>query len=114
MARTPIESEISRLTRDLFGQSEGAARAAQDSLGRLLGMLQPEELPAAEELIRTIWRGRWTDLPWVRPTLKSGTVPLGVFGLLSFHPSGYVREPAVQRLAERTDGAELPFLLLRL
>jgi HEAT repeat protein len=36
-----------------------------------------------------------------------------VMGLLSTHPSGYVREAAVQRLARLNDGAELPPLLLR-
>ena len=35
-------------------------------------------------------------------------------GLVSFHPSGYIRELAVRRLTRMTGGQELPFLLLRL
>jgi hypothetical protein len=68
MTHAPLESEISRLTRDLFGQSEGAARAALDALARLLTMLLPEELPAAEdpsasvrELSRFLTRDRHAD-----------------------------------------------------
>lgn len=34
-------------------------------------------------------------------------------GLLSFHGSGYVREAAVARLIDCSDGSEVPFLLLR-
>jgi hypothetical protein len=37
----------------------------------------------------------------------------GVVALASFHTNGFVREVAVRRLAERDDGFELPFLLIR-
>jgi HEAT repeat protein len=36
-----------------------------------------------------------------------------VFGLLSFHSNGWIREAAVDRLADVQDGREIPFLLYR-
>lgn len=36
-----------------------------------------------------------------------------VIGVASFHPDGHVREAAVETLDQATDGAELPYLLLR-
>lgn len=63
----------------------------------------PEELPALEEAIRIAWRSSYVD----------GSEPAPA-GLLSFHPSGYVREDAVKALANARDGGELRFLLLRL
>jgi HEAT repeat protein len=47
-----------------------------------------------------------------RIALPAGT-EAAVMGVLSMHPSGYVREAAVQRLALLGGGAELPPLLLR-
>lgn len=43
---------------------------------------------------------------------ESSSAP--VVALASMHPSGFVREAAVRLLGTRTDGAELPWLLLRL
>ncbi len=43
---------------------------------------------------------------------ESASAPIVALG--SMHRSGYVREAAVRLLATRTDGAELPYLLLRL
>lgn len=39
--------------------------------------------------------------------------PAAVFGVLSFHFSGYVRDAALRRLREYEDGQELPYLLMR-
>jgi len=54
--------------------------------------ISPEEL---ERIVKTAW------------------VPIELVGLVSFHPSGYIRELAVRRLTRMTGGQELPFLLLR-
>jgi HEAT repeat protein len=40
-------------------------------------------------------------------------VAWAVFGLISFHPNGWVRETAVERLGMLIDGCEIPFLLVR-
>src|SRR5690606_15046073 len=39
--------------------------------------------------------------------------PVAAAGLLSMHPSGYVREAAVEVLAKTPDARALPFLLVR-
>jgi HEAT repeat protein len=44
----------------------------------------------------------------------SGRLPPALLGLLSMYPSGYVREGAIRRLANRPDGSEIPYLLIRL
>src|SRR3989442_8059059 len=43
-----------------------------------------------------------------------GDASVSLFGMASFHRSGYVREAAIKRLDLITSGAELPFLILRL
>ncbi len=37
-----------------------------------------------------------------------------VTGIVSFHNNGFIRQAALKHLSESTDGAELPFLLIRL
>ncbi|MDP3508363.1 MAG: hypothetical protein Q8T09_10265 [Candidatus Melainabacteria bacterium] len=41
------------------------------------------------------------------------TIPTNVLGLFSFNPNGFIREKALRQLANRFDGRELPFILLR-
>lgn len=41
------------------------------------------------------------------------TLPTNVLGLFSFNPNGFIREKALRGLANRFDGKELPFILLR-
>lgn len=52
-----------------------------------------------------------------RETIAHLQVPIGnewaVFGLLSFHGDGWVREAALVRLGALADGREIPFLLYR-
>ncbi len=43
-----------------------------------------------------------------------GDASVSLFGMASFHQSGYVREAAIKRLDQITSGAELPFLILDL
>lgn len=40
-------------------------------------------------------------------------IPTNVLGLFSFNPNGFIREKALRQLANRFDGRELPFILLR-
>ncbi len=54
--------------------------------------------------------------PPIKPTdvIRLSGGMLGPLGLLSFHSNGFIREVALKALAERTDGLELSFLLIRL
>jgi HEAT repeat protein len=45
---------------------------------------------------------------------RFGSASASLFGIASFHRSGYVREAAIKRLDETTSGDALPFLILRL
>ena len=64
---------------------------------------------------------RWgrSDTSWMKMqppgvTKLAVAAEFGPLALASMHPNGRVREAAVRALAERTDGSELPFLLVRL
>lgn len=74
------------------------------SLG--LGRMVHFETPAPDAL-RGITRDEVRNL---KPSADSAW---GVFGLLSFHSNGWVREAALDQLALLHDGREIPFLLYR-
>ncbi|HYC87790.1 MAG TPA: hypothetical protein VEO54_01140 [Thermoanaerobaculia bacterium] len=93
----------------LLDDSEEIRTAAANAIVRLLRGIPPARLTALDEDVRVQWRHQYVDTP--KLAADYATEVLGVF---SFHPSGYVREAAVRRLAESRDGAELPYLLLRL
>lgn len=68
------------------------------------------------QLVPYEWRenlARRIDRSAVATLQCPADVGWAAFGLLSFHPNGWVREAAVIRLGELTDGREIPFLLLR-
>lgn len=60
------------------------------------------------------WTQNWNALSSDPAKRLQGHTSAGLLGIVSMHPSGYVREAAVRLLAGIQDGAELPFLLLRL
>ena len=85
------------------------------AIAAILESSPAEELLWIEEFVRTQWRAAWHEPPFVQDLLSGDRTPAaGIMGLLSFHPSGYVREAAVKRLAVQDDGSEVPYLLLRL
>lgn len=96
--------------------------SARDAARQLLANVTPDELPRYEDQIRLWWSGpfgsKWeaieaSQVGWVAGSAdESGHA--AALGLLSFHRNGFVRHEAVRRLATLSNGAELPFLLLRL
>lgn len=80
-----------------------------DTIARLLRDVPPAHLPRIEEEVRQHWRYSSIDMPPLNTQHDLHSV-----ALFSFHPSGYVREEAVRRLAASTRAAALPYLLLRL
>jgi HEAT repeat protein len=94
-----------------------AARAAS-----WLAAIRPADLPRVDGAFRGwmfVYHARarpWTDLT-ADTLLERGRDPdrAGpLFMLASFHSRGFIRQEAVAALARRRDGAELPFLMLRL
>ena len=104
----------------VLAKSAHTTAAAAEAIARLMSAMRPDDLPWLDEAIRQAWR--WCDIAGPTQTsdfvddvvTKSGRQGGVVLGILSFHPSGYVREEAVRRLAQGDDGSELPYLLLRL
>ena len=81
----------------------------------------PLELAVLDKRVREISLYRPPEPQWLRISpdeleriIKAAGVPTALLGLVSFHPSGYIREAAMRRLTQITSGQELPFLLLRL
>ena len=97
--------------------------AVADEVARAMAEIltdQPARVFAQLEAVRSQggceccrW-GQWTTL---RPDDVSAIARLShawaPLGIMSYHPSGFVREAAVRALARRTDGREVPFLVLR-
>ncbi len=89
------------LVSDAFEDAE-ASREVEAMLARL----DPADLPRLDEESRS-------SLHYIRQQHVE-QLPWHLLAVLSFHPSGYVREEAVRELARRRSGSELPYLLLRL
>src|SRR5690349_19106918 len=65
------------------------------AIATILESSPAEELPWIEELVRTSWRAAWHEPPFVQDLLEGHRTPAaGIMGVLSFHPSGYVRDAA--------------------
>ncbi|HJQ82021.1 MAG TPA: HEAT repeat domain-containing protein [Lacipirellulaceae bacterium] len=100
--------------------SKHLADAAMEAIGKLLMHATGEELVQLDEQVRCRYfswqRDEWHSIKprQVRRLLPPTEARAAVFGVLSFHPSGYVREEAIRRLAAIRDGSEVPFLLIRL
>gem|GEM_PF-6857043 len=119
-------------------ESVGARGRVRD-LVELLPFLPPEAHPLGVEAARAagavLSRCSPLDLAWFDRWYRGGYSPRGparpawqsvqlgtsswaeqypaVVALASFHENGFVREVAVRLLSERSDGSELPYLLLR-
>lgn len=88
---------------------------------RYVTVATPLELAFLDKRVREISSYRPPEPQWpkINPDeleriVKTAEAPTELVGLVSFHPSGYLREIAVRRLTQTTNGQELPFLLLRL
>ncbi|HEV3051459.1 MAG TPA: HEAT repeat domain-containing protein [Longimicrobium sp.] len=94
---------------------------AAERLRDEVGALSPAEWARLDELMRARMEGysgihapAWIrDAADVRRLVLAEETGAAVLGLISTHPSGYVREAAIQRLSLMNGGAELPPLLLR-
>jgi len=113
---------VPRIAPALLNGNRDEALAAARTISALLAQAGPEELVSLSERMRSSWflgdpfGDEWRRLTrrelqkWVGP----GEPGILVLRLSSFHANGYVREAAVLRLALLKDGAELPYLLMRL
>jgi HEAT repeat protein len=93
------------------------------TIHRLLDRLDPIDLVRLDEQVRNLpfsyqasFLRRWQDISPadLKRFPHSNEYATLVFGMSSFHHSGYVREEAVRQLAKTRTGEELPFLLIRI
>ncbi len=96
-------------------------RAAAEATAKLMAALESSDYVAMDQLVRSVGASNYGNYsPWrkMQPEdmnrFKDTEFPVSLYGLASFHPSGYVREAAVKELARQNSGAAIPFLLLRM
>ena len=105
----------------LYGTRDEAHAVAR-TISVLLARAGPDELVSLSERMRSYcflgdpYGNEWSRLtpPELQKWVGPGEPGILVLRLSSFHANGYVREAAVLRLALLKDGAELPYLLMRL
>lgn len=106
----------------ILDKSPDVAKAAARSVHKLLAATTIREIVWLDQFQRRGWpcsgdyRYEWHKLSPDRLKVfeRFGYASVSLFEFATFHRQGYVREAAVNRLAQITDGSELPFLLLRL
>lgn len=104
----------------LIEADEPSRKRAATAVDSVLRSIKPGSLPWIDRLCRERSFSIGT-IGWSRKTPEN-LVPadlderarLSVYGFASFHPNGYVRERAVQLLANDFSGSELPYLLIRM
>ena len=94
-------------------ESPRAADAAREAYEKLISLVAADDLTWVDEAVRQSWRSHDLYGPPRTAGFIGATHSVALTGLLSFLPSGYDREAAVNRLRSFTDGSELPYLLLR-
>ena len=113
---------VSDLLPFLFTSDATLQNATRTAIHSLMAQLQPADFVAFDEFARRKLAGWRPEAdPWY--CLKPAQVPqiagmaptsVSIFGVATFHKSGYVRERALHCLDDISNGSELPFILLRL
>ncbi len=92
--------------------------AACEAIGMLVREIAPLNLPAFDQWIRSSPLQRepvWRDLPPAKVADFAGDEhAVALWGVISSHPNGRVREAAIMQLAKVRDGSEFGYLLVRL
>lgn len=114
-------ASIPCICRFLFSKEPVVRETAGQAIASLLAALAPIELLQLADAFN--WEYGWhAGQDWSQLQKRSvrklaqtgeGHLSAAVLGLISFHRNGYVREEAVKLLAKISDGAEVPFLLIR-
>ena len=112
-AQTGRSAEVEQLAVLLLAADRSAAGEVLASAAELLLSAAPSLWLSLDVAARRSW---WNAPPWAdaaRRRVSQGRPGIVALVLASFHPSGYVREAAAGRLAERDDQLALPALVLR-
>lgn len=119
LGATGLIDVVPHLVAFIFESAELATEAI-DAIDLLMVAASDEQLLQLDEQIRS-------ELPWwasrtlrgvpytvLQLTEDSNRNLATIYGVLSCHPNGHVREAAVRVLSGIRDGSELPYLLIRL
>jgi HEAT repeat protein len=102
----------------LLHQNKEVREAAAKAVNQLMAGLTGSDYVEFDEAARTAWEydaaSPWRNQSSSLARLKQLPEPLRLLGLASFHNNGYIREAAVAELSKLAEGAEIPFLLLRI
>ena len=111
-------ASIPFLAGHLFSGGQQERVVCARSMSHLLQMTDANDLPVLDEMLR---RGCWFESQYrkLQPSelanLVGPAMPGTIFlQIASMHPNGFVREEAVRRLGQISDGSELPYLLMLL
>jgi hypothetical protein len=110
---------VSQLLDELFVNARSIAEAAAAAVDAALARTPVMMLASVERVCRQSSPYYTFDWMNLRPAelnqvRRRGGAEYAIPGVASFHPSGYVREAAVEWLDALAAGRELPFLILRL
>ena len=100
----------------LWERDKAILNLTSSCIAVLLQKVDAMVLPDLDARIREQWpHGGQCSMfdPTQMKRLRSGPSWWGAFAILASHPSGYVRQTAVEQLAAEESGKALPFLLLR-
>lgn len=104
---------LPRLTAVILQVDSQNSAVAAEAAAAILADMSPSRLPQLDENIRRTF-GLGYAGPGVVERLKfHGQSRWAVMGLVSFAPSGFVREAAIRELDAIETGQELPYLLVR-
>ncbi|TWT48990.1 HEAT repeat domain-containing protein [Botrimarina hoheduenensis] len=114
-------ASIPCICRFLFSKEPVVRESATEAIASIMADVAPLDLLQLADAFN--WEYGWyAGQEWshlrkgsVRKLARTqdGGLSAGLLGLLSFHRNGYVREEAVKLLAQMSDGAEVPYLLIR-
>ena len=121
LARLGEPAAIPSIAFYLFDDDPAVAAEAAVVVETIFAHVSPELLPILDERIRAdyVWgyeNERWrTVAATIRQRFEPSADHAVALGIISCHPSGYVREAVIDKLDHAiTSGVEIPFLLLRL
>jgi HEAT repeat protein len=112
---------IPQLTAFLLNRQSVVREAVARTIGHLIDNVKPTDFAQLDEACRDYWPHQssassgWQQLkPNDIKQLQRLPNAIAVVGITSFHGNGFIREAAVNELANNFDGSEMPFLLVRL
>ena len=103
---------------NFLADGKGTSAAAKSAIRKIIKGRSPDELRRLDEICRQFSTYSSSYWPWaqIKPSQVSRVAThddVHILGLLSFHPSGWVRSESLKRLDRSESGEELVYLIVR-